>query len=80
MLSTASVKTIERTSHLIRDVMDKNYARTIKHKLDNVYKGGTGGPGARGDKVERENRLAFIVCVTGQFFTCDPLSWHDRPC
>ncbi|KAM5535568.1 hypothetical protein V8D89_010735 [Ganoderma adspersum] len=63
MLSTASVKTIERTSHLLRDVMDKNYARTIKLKLDNVYKGGTGGPGARGDKVERENRLAFITLL-----------------
>ncbi|PIL30452.1 hypothetical protein GSI_07151 [Ganoderma sinense ZZ0214-1] len=63
MLSTASVKTVERTSHLLRDVMDKNYSRTIKLKLDNVYKGGTGGPGARGDKVERENRLAFIILL-----------------
>ncbi len=63
MLSTASLKTVEHTSDLLRDVMDKNYARVIKLKLDNVYKGGTGGPGARGDKVERENRLAFIVCV-----------------
>ena len=52
--------------------MDKNYSRTIKLKLDNVYKGGTGGPGARGDKVERENRLAFIVCAIWPFCTSRP--------
>ncbi|KAI1788436.1 COG4-domain-containing protein [Ganoderma leucocontextum] len=63
MLTTASVRTVERTSDLLRDVMDKNYARVIKLKLDNVYKGGAAGPGARGDKVERENRLAFIILL-----------------
>lgn len=61
MLTTASVKTVEHTSDLLRDSMDKNYARVIKLKLDNVYRGGAAGSGARGDKVERENRLAFIV-------------------
>lgn len=68
MLSTASVATVVRTSDLLREVMDKDYVRVIKHKLDNVYKGGAGGPGARGDKVERENRQAFIVCAHSVFF------------
>ncbi|TBU29088.1 COG4-domain-containing protein [Dichomitus squalens] len=63
MLSTASVTTVVRTSDLLRDVMDKDYARVIKLKLDNVYKGGAAGPGARGDKVERENRQAFIILL-----------------
>lgn len=44
----------------MRDVMDRDYARVIKQKLDNVYKGAA-GPGVRGEKVERENRQSFIV-------------------
>ena len=61
MLTTASPTAVERTSGLLRDVMDKDYARVIKMKLDNVYKGGTTGPGARGEKAEKENRQSFIV-------------------
>ena len=60
LLTTGSVATVERTSERLRDVMDKDYARVIRHKLDNVYKGAA-GPGARGEKVERENRQSFIV-------------------
>ncbi|KAH9923986.1 COG4-domain-containing protein [Epithele typhae] len=63
MLTTASLATVQRTSESLRDVMDKDYARVIKHKLDSVYKGGTAGPGARGDKVERENRQSFIILL-----------------
>ena len=66
MLSTASVRTVERTSDRLRDVMDKDYARVIKHKLDNVYRGAV-GPGARAEKVERENRQSFIVSVLPQY-------------
>lgn len=63
MLSTASAATVERTSNQLRDVMDKDYSRVIKQKLDNVYKGGSAGPGARGEKAERENRQSFIVSL-----------------
>ncbi|TFK93127.1 COG4-domain-containing protein [Polyporus arcularius HHB13444] len=63
MLTTASVATVERTSERLRDVMDKDYARVIKHKLDNVYRGGAAGPGARGEKAERENRQSFIILL-----------------
>ena len=61
MLSSASVATVQRTSEQLRDVMDKDYVRVIKQKLDNVYKGSSADPGARGDKAERENRQSFIV-------------------
>ncbi|KAL1947473.1 hypothetical protein VTO73DRAFT_14434 [Trametes versicolor] len=63
MLSTASAATVERTSNQLRDVMDKDYSRVIKQKLDNVYKGGSAGPGARGEKAERENRQSFIILL-----------------
>ncbi|OJT04068.1 Conserved oligomeric Golgi complex subunit 4 [Trametes pubescens] len=63
MLSTASSATVERTSNQLRDVMDKDYSRVIKQKLDNVYKGGSAGPGARGEKAERENRQSFIILL-----------------
>ncbi|KAI0747723.1 COG4-domain-containing protein [Daedaleopsis nitida] len=62
MLTTASVATIERTSERLRDVMDKDYARVIKHKLDNVYRGAA-APGARAEKAERENRQSFIILL-----------------
>ncbi|KAI0637328.1 COG4-domain-containing protein [Trametes polyzona] len=63
MLSTASVSAVERTSEQLRDIMDKDYARVIKQKLDNVYKGGPAGPGARGERAERENRQSFIILL-----------------
>lgn len=41
--------------------MERDYVGVIKKKLDDVYRvAGTSAPG-RGDKVERENRQAFIV-------------------
>ncbi|KAI0831802.1 COG4-domain-containing protein [Trametes gibbosa] len=63
VISTGSVATVERTSESLRDVMDKDYARVIKQKLDNVYKGGSAGPGTRGEKIERENRQSFIILL-----------------
>lgn len=77
MLTTASVATVERTSERLRDVMDKDYARVIKHKLDNVYKGAA-GPGARGEKVERENRQSFIVSKVGNAGTSVVLTAAHR--
>ena len=61
MLTTASLATVERTSELLRDVMDKDYACVVKNKLDSVYKGSANGQGNRGVNTERENRQAFIV-------------------
>ncbi|KAI0781305.1 COG4-domain-containing protein [Trametes elegans] len=61
MLSSASVPTVQRTSEQLRDVLDRDYARVIKQKLDSVYKGSA--PGVRGDKAERENRQTFIILL-----------------
>ena len=60
LLSCGSLAAVQRTSELLRDVMDKEYIGVIKRKLDDVYR--TAGPaGTRGEKAERENRLSFIV-------------------
>ena len=60
LLSCGSLAAVQRTSELLRDVMDKEYIGVIKRKLDDVYR--TAGPaGTRGEKAERENRLAFLV-------------------
>ncbi|EPT01843.1 hypothetical protein FOMPIDRAFT_1048435 [Fomitopsis schrenkii] len=62
LLSCGSLAAVQRTSELLRDVVDKEYIGVIKRKLDDVYR--TAGPaGTRGEKAERENRLAFIVLL-----------------
>ncbi|TFY54752.1 hypothetical protein EVJ58_g8673 [Rhodofomes roseus] len=62
LLSCGSLAAVQRTAELLRDVVDKEYTGVIKRKLDDVYR--TAGPaGTRGDKAERENRLAFIVLL-----------------
>ncbi|EMD34512.1 hypothetical protein CERSUDRAFT_117357 [Gelatoporia subvermispora B] len=64
MVSTGSTTVVQRTSEQLHEVMDREYAGIIKKKLDDVYRtGGTTGPGARGDKVERENRQTFIILL-----------------
>ncbi|KAJ7489961.1 COG4 transport protein-domain-containing protein [Mycena galericulata] len=64
LLSTGSVKTVEQTFEQLRDVMDRDYIGVIKKKLDDVYRSsGSSGPNARGEKAERENRVAFIILL-----------------
>jgi len=46
----------------LREVFDREYVGVIKRKMEDVYK--NSGPitsNTRPDKVERENRAAFIV-------------------
>ncbi|KDQ59403.1 hypothetical protein JAAARDRAFT_56419 [Jaapia argillacea MUCL 33604] len=62
LLSTGSTATLGLMTELLRDVMDREYAGVIKRKLDDVYRSG-GAPGGRPEKVERENRQAFIVLL-----------------
>ncbi|KAH9951407.1 COG4-domain-containing protein [Amylocystis lapponica] len=63
MLSCGSSTIIQRTSELLRDVMDREYIAVIKKKLDDVYRtaGAVGGP--KGEKAERDNRQAFIILL-----------------
>ncbi|KAJ3558060.1 hypothetical protein NM688_g1138 [Phlebia brevispora] len=60
LLSTGHVKTVQRTSELLRDVMDRDYAGVIKKKLDEVYR--TGGSGSA-PRSEKESRQAFIILL-----------------
>ncbi|KAF9228537.1 COG4-domain-containing protein [Gyrodon lividus] len=64
LLSTGSLKALERTTDLLRDVMDRDYAGGIKRKLDDVYRtsGGT-ATGIRTEKSEREGRSSFIILL-----------------
>lgn len=63
LLSTGSTVALEKTSKLLIDVMDRDYNIVIKRKLDDVYRNASnaGGPAARGEKAERENRNAYLV-------------------
>lgn len=65
MLSTGSTVAAEKTSEFLQNIMDKDYASTIKKKLDDVYRTGgvSGTGGVRGEKAERELRQSFIVSV-----------------
>lgn len=65
LISTGSPRALERTSVLLRDVIERDYAGTIKRKMDDVYR--TAGA-MRGEKAERESRLAFIVCLFCTFY------------
>ncbi len=61
LISTGSYTAVERTLQQLREVMERDYSGVIKKKLDDVYRAaGTSGQ-SRGEKVEKENRLTFIV-------------------
>ncbi|KAH7908021.1 COG4 transport protein-domain-containing protein [Hygrophoropsis aurantiaca] len=64
LLSTGSLKIIERMTGLLKDIMERDYAGGIKKKLDDVYRttGNVGGPG-RGEKAERDSRASFIILL-----------------
>jgi hypothetical protein len=62
MLSTGSVTVVQRTLAQLREVVEKDYIGIIKRKLDDVYRNAAApGSNARADKIERENRMSFIV-------------------
>ncbi|KAI0933704.1 hypothetical protein AcW1_005462 [Taiwanofungus camphoratus] len=64
LLSCGSAPVVQKTSEYLREVMDREYTGVIKRKLDDVYRtGGPVGAGSRGEKVERENRQAFIILL-----------------
>jgi hypothetical protein len=61
ILSTGSLHAVEKTLEHFRDVVDRDYAGVIKKKLDDVYRTAGSSSVGRVEKVERENRFAFIV-------------------
>ncbi|KAF8124019.1 COG4 transport protein-domain-containing protein [Boletus edulis] len=58
LLSTGSLDILERTTDLLKDVLDHDFAGGIKKKLDDVYRVGTG---VRTEKSEKESRTSFLV-------------------
>ena len=58
LLSTGSLKIVEKTSELLREVLDRDYVGVIKKKLDDVYRTGGSSSVARSEK---ESRQGFIV-------------------
>jgi conserved oligomeric Golgi complex subunit 4 len=61
LLTTGSVTCVRLTMEQYKDIMDKDYIGVYRKKLDEVYRNPMGPGGQRSDKLERENRVAFIV-------------------
>ncbi|KAH7877730.1 COG4 transport protein-domain-containing protein [Lentinula edodes] len=62
--STGSLNAVERMAEQLRDILEKDYAVVLKKKMDEVYRSaGTSGQLVRGEKADRENRLAFAVIL-----------------
>ncbi|KAF8061445.1 COG4 transport protein-domain-containing protein [Lyophyllum atratum] len=63
LLSTGAPQAVESTFEHLRGVMEQDYIGIIKKKLEDVYRNaGVSGP-ARGEKVDRDNRVAFIIML-----------------
>lgn len=60
LLSTGAAPVVERTAAALRDVIERDYAGVLRHRMDEVYRS---AGAVRGDKAERESRVAFIVRV-----------------
>ncbi|KZT28621.1 COG4-domain-containing protein [Neolentinus lepideus HHB14362 ss-1] len=63
LLSCGNVPVVKKVSELLRDVMDRDYAGVVKRKLDDVYRMGGSASVGRGERGERELRLAFIILL-----------------
>ena len=70
MLNTGSKPTVENLIPQIREVMDQDYIVVIKRKLDDVYRLPVNSASAsKAEKVERDNRLLFVVSYFITFLT-----------
>lgn len=62
LLTTGSLTSVERMLEQLRDTIDQDYIGVIKKRLDEIYRNpGSGNSNVRPDRVERENRIGFIV-------------------
>lgn len=61
LLSTGSLSTVDRMLTQLREVIEHDYVGVLRKKMEDVYRGQGPSGTNRGDKVERENRIAFIV-------------------
>lgn len=67
LVSTGSVRCVERMGGLIRQIIERDLAAVIRRKMEEIYSSQgqasrvVGGSAAQKDKLEKENRNAFIV-------------------
>lgn len=61
LLSTGSLANVDRVLQQLKEVMDQDYISVLKRKMEDVYRGSGSSGINRGEKAERENRIAFIV-------------------
>ncbi|CAA7270154.1 unnamed protein product [Cyclocybe aegerita] len=64
LLSTGCLGCVDRMVKQLKDVFERDYVTVIKRKMDDVYK--NSGPmtsNARPDRIERENRVSFIILL-----------------
>lgn len=52
---------MDQTLTLLKEVFERDYISVIKRKMDDVYRNAGPTGSARPDRVEKENRVAFIV-------------------
>jgi hypothetical protein len=74
LLTTGSLRGVDQVLPQLCEVFDRDYVDVIKHKMDDIYR--TSGPtitSTRPDRVEKENRVAFIVRSTRSRFLETPL-------
>lgn len=65
LLTTGSPHGVDQFLPQLREIFDHDYVGVIKRKMDDIYRtSGTSGTSTRPDRVEKENRVAFIVRFT----------------
>ncbi|KAI6038964.1 COG4 transport protein-domain-containing protein [Pisolithus marmoratus] len=74
LLSAGSLKTVESTTTILKEVMERDYAGGIKSKLDDTFRN-SGSSSARPEKSERENRSSFVILLNDLDVS---LSYMDR--
>ncbi|ETW85599.1 hypothetical protein HETIRDRAFT_470679 [Heterobasidion irregulare TC 32-1] len=60
LLSTGAAPVVERMAAALRDVIERDYAGVLRHRMDEVYRS---AGAVRGEKAERESRVAFITLL-----------------
>ncbi|KAI6111538.1 COG4 transport protein-domain-containing protein [Pisolithus croceorrhizus] len=62
LLSAGSLKTVESTTTILKEVMERDYAGGIKNKLDDTYRN-IGSSSARPERSERESRSSLVILL-----------------
>ena len=65
MLSSGDLAFIKTGLSAVRTVMEQHFIEKLKHRLDGAYIQDTHG-GSRGEKLERESQITFIVSLCDQ--------------